>query len=423
MAEKKSVLEEALLDIKNIQNALNANTKEILRSVAREEIDSVVKESLKEEIYTEEDVEEEMHMPEEGYAGTGQMEGMETDLEEMYMDEDMTMDEEMDLTDASDDEVIAIYKKLSGDDEIEIVGDEMKLNISEPGEYIVKNFRSSSEIETMDDEDMDIDMDDIEIEDMDDMEDTEDDDMDIDMSDMDDMEDMDDMGDMDDMEDTEDDDMEYEIEIDDEEGDEGDDEEESEEDLEEIDEEELEEITEMIPVGSAQARRTPAKAKPGQPYGAGADNIKESIENKNLISETTKKYNTLLTETQKLKEENEEFRKALKEFRTKLVETVVFNSNLTYVTKLFMEHSTTKVEKENILKRFDTEVSTIKESKKLYKTISNELTNRKPINESVENRFTNKLNTSVSKQLNENTAYVDQSTKRIIDLINRVEKK
>ena len=243
------------------------------------------------------------------------------------------------------------------------------------------------------------------------------------MDDMDDMGDMDDMDDMGDMEDTEDDDMEYEIEIDDEEGDEGDDEEESEEDLEEIDEEELEEITEMIPVGSAQARRTPGKAKIGQPYGAGADNLKESIKNKNLLSETTKKYNSLLTETQKLKEENEEFRKALKEFRTKLVETVVFNSNLTYVTKLFMEHSTTKVEKENILKRFDTEVSTIKESKKLYKTISNELTNRKPINESVENRFTNKLNTSVSKQLNENTAYVDQSTKRIIDLINRVEKK
>ncbi|NBP04101.1 MAG: hypothetical protein EBU90_29210 [Proteobacteria bacterium] len=37
----------------------------------------------------------------------------------------------------------------------------------------------------------------------------------------------------------------------------------------------------------------------------------------------------LLTETEKLKSENEEFRKALKEFRTKLVETVVFNSNLT----------------------------------------------------------------------------------------------
>ena len=41
MADKKSILQEALLDIKNIQSALNANTKEILRSVAKEEIDGV----------------------------------------------------------------------------------------------------------------------------------------------------------------------------------------------------------------------------------------------------------------------------------------------------------------------------------------------------------------------------------------------
>jgi hypothetical protein len=35
-----------MLDIKKIQEALNANTKEILRSVAKEEIDSVVKNLL-----------------------------------------------------------------------------------------------------------------------------------------------------------------------------------------------------------------------------------------------------------------------------------------------------------------------------------------------------------------------------------------
>jgi hypothetical protein len=75
------------------------------------------------------------------------------------------------------------------------------------------------------------------------------------------------------------------------------------------------------------------------------------------------------------------------------------------------------------MKRFDNEATTIKESKKLYKTIANELTTRKPINESVENKFSNKINTSGAKQLNERTAYVDPSTKRIIDLINRVENK
>jgi len=63
----------------------------------------------------------------------------------------------------------------------------------------------------------------------------------------------------------------------------------------------------------------------------------------------------------------------------------VFNSNLTYVTRLFMEHSTTKGEKQSIIKRFDEEVTNLKESKKLYKTIANELASRKPIAESVEN--------------------------------------
>ena len=57
MAEKKSILEEALLDIQKIQNAINANTKELLRSAAKEEIDGVVKESLMDEVYEEEEVE------------------------------------------------------------------------------------------------------------------------------------------------------------------------------------------------------------------------------------------------------------------------------------------------------------------------------------------------------------------------------
>ena len=61
---------------------------------------------------------------------------------------------------------------------------------------------------------------------------------------------------------------------------------------------------------------------------------------------------------------NEEYRKALNIFRTKLNEVAVFNSNLAYATRLFTEHTTTKQEKINILKRFDN-VETIKESKNL----------------------------------------------------------
>jgi hypothetical protein len=433
MADKKSILEEALLDIKNIQSALNANTKEILRSVAKEEIDGVVKESLTKEAYVEEEVEDSLNevsheeheksetpaeeKKEHGKGGTEKKEKSETKSESkmtegemptegMYEEEmeegmyeegmDAMASEELDMTQASDDDVIAVYKKLSGDDEIEIVGDEIHLNVSEPGEYVIK----TSDLEMGDDmddemagdvEDVDLDVDDIEG----------------------------------------DDDVDYEIEMGDEEGEPSDltdvdDEEGEEEEGEEEEEEEQQDeetIEEAIPVGSAQAHRLPAKANIGQPKGAGADNLKESVIAKKLVSETAKKYNTLLTESKKLKAENEEFRKALKEFRTKLVETVVFNSNLTYVTRLFMEHATTKAEKQNIIKRFDEEVTNLKESKKLYKTIANELASRKPITEAIERKIMKEGTTGSSKQLNESTAYVDPSTKRILDLIQRVENK
>jgi myosin heavy subunit len=202
------------------------------------------------------------------------------------------------------------------------------------------------------------------------------------------------------------------------------DDEEGEEEVEggEEEEEEVEQLDEKIAVGTGMSVGNHRNPKTGGSIGA-AENPKSLNESARLVSETTKKYNTLLTEAKKLKSENEQFRGALKEFRNKLVETVVFNSNLTYVTRLFMEHSTTKGEKQSIIKRFDDEVTNLKESKKLYKTIATQLENRKPISESVENKIIKEATTSSSKQLNESTAYVDPSTKRILDLINRVEKK
>jgi hypothetical protein len=53
-------------------------------------------------------------------------------------------------------------------------------------------------------------------------------------------------------------------------------------------------------------------------------------------------------ELQVLREKNEEYRKALNVFRNKLNEVAVFNSNLAYATRLFTEHSTSKQEKINI---------------------------------------------------------------------------
>jgi len=149
----------------------------------------------------------------------------------------------------------------------------------------------------------------------------------------------------------------------------------------------------------------------------------ESRKPTTTINEVANKYNTLLTETKELRGRNEEYKQALKQFRTMLAETVVFNSNLTYVTKLFMEHSTTKEEKQGILKRFDNEVSTLKESKKLYKSIVSEITSRKTMNESIDRKLNNEVSSSMSKQLNESTAYIDKETQRIKDLMSRVEKR
>jgi hypothetical protein len=423
MADKKSILEEALLDINHIQNALNANTKEILRSVAKEEINGVVKESLEEEIYEEEEMDETMDettemdetmdesMEEESYMG----EEEDLDEEGEFGMDDIESSEELDMTDATDDEVIAIYKKMSGNDEIEIVGDELRLNITEPGEYVVK----LNGTEDMGGEDME---DELELEPADDMLGGDDEE---------------DMGDMENIEDTDEEgeegDYDYEIEMDDEEESEENEEEEEESDeyeageeegeSEEEESEEDEELEESLGYTRGYAGRQGAR-KNGAAHlpKAKAESVNEVIVAKKLVSETAKKYNALLTEATKLKSENNEFRTALKEFRTKLVETVVFNSNLTYVTKLFMEHSTTKGEKDTILKRFD-EVSNLKESKKLYKNIANELESRKPISESVENKIIKEATSGVSRQIVENTAYVDPSTKRIMDLINRVEKR
>jgi hypothetical protein len=443
MAEKKSIYEEALLDVKKIQEALNANTKEILRSVAREEIDGLVKESLEnEDLYEEEEVKDDESASDSDESDSDtessdevEAKGEEDDEEEVEVDTDsdesddetidapevglddedddqeMGMDaddalggDEIDMTSASDDDVIAIYKKLSGEDEIEIVGDEVHLNISEPGEYIVKkgalgiggSSAMDSDEMSMDDESDEMAIDNEMSMDSDEMS------MDSDEISMDD--------------ESDDDEMMYEIAMDD-------DDMVSEEDemMKEEDEEEEDVVEEKIKSGIGMSVGSHSNLPDIKTKGPGVKT--ESIAAKKVIAEGEAKYKKLLTEAATLKAENEEFRKALKKFRNMLVETVVFNSNLSYVTKLFMEHSTTKDEKKQIIKRFDDEVTNLKESKRLYKTIANELATRKPINESIENKIIKEVTTSSSKQLNEATAYVDPSTQRIKDLIKRVENK
>lgn len=111
-----------------------------------------------------------------------------------------------------------------------------------------------------------------------------------------------------------------------------------------------------------------------------------------LIKENTNlntRNSELEVENKELKENYEKMVDALKQFRTKLQEVAVFNSNLTYAVRLFTENTTTKEEKNDILKRLDSAKS-LKESQSIYKQLVKEISNSKaPIKETIEEKINN----------------------------------
>jgi hypothetical protein len=138
-------------------------------------------------------------------------------------------------------------------------------------------------------------------------------------------------------------------------------------------------------------------------YGKGAANVNEEV--------------------QKLREKNEEYRKALNVFREKLNEVAVFNSNLAYATRLFTEHTTTKQEKINILRRFD-DVETLKESKNLYTSIKNELGSNKSqtvVTESFE-RIEKSPASGSAQNLIESKTYENPQFLRMKDIMSKIAK-
>ena len=124
-------------------------------------------------------------------------------------------------------------------------------------------------------------------------------------------------------------------------------------------------------------------------------------------------------EVSKLRKQNDEYKKALVLFKEKLNEVAVFNANLAYATRLFTEHSTTKQEKLNILKRFDS-ISTLKESKNLYSSIKSELGTVKTVTESVVEKLTTAPATSSTNVLSESKAYENPQFKRMKDLMSKI---
>lgn len=131
-----------------------------------------------------------------------------------------------------------------------------------------------------------------------------------------------------------------------------------------------------------------------------------------IIKENTNlntKNSSLVAENKELKENQDKMVDALKQFRTKLQEVAVFNSNLTYAVRLFTENSTTKEEKQEILKRLDSAKS-LKESQSIYKQLVKEYTSGKTtIKESIDEKI-NKTASS-GAQISEQSVFVHPELK------------
>jgi len=517
MAKEKSLVEEAIIQMKNLEEAVAENAKGILASTMKQEIKDLVKESLTEQADDEVETDDvEMEGPEgsEDIADIKFGDDAEDDGDEIDTDdtddsdedgddeEDMDDEDTIDLTDADDEEVLRVFQLMGPDDNIVVTKDDKgNTHLKDEGtgkEYMIVGEGEEEEMdeswEEMDEDDMDEDdMDGETIESIvermfsSDDEDMDDEDEEWGGNDHDfkrrdghykdfEMDEEDDM----------DDEIVYEIEMDDE------------EDEEEMDESIYESESKKMsvkPVGKnignpskfkydknpslGDGFATPTKlkhadhAKPtrftGKPKfeykeGENAGNklgknkmvkkveSKEEVTKKPIVkkSETKEGVRTLgmgsnfrkgglpkpfahssfnanikesssNKELQILREKNEEYRKALNVFRSKLNEVAVFNSNLAYATRLFTEHSTSKQEKINILRRFDS-VETIKESKNLYQVVKNELsagTKTQSMNESIERTIAKSPSTG-AVNLIESKTYENPQFLRMKDLMTKI---
>ena len=499
MAKEKSLVEEAIIQMKNLEEAVAENAKGILASTMKQEIKDLVKESLSEQDDDEIETDDvEVDGPEGSddiaditFGDDSEEEGEETDTDDSEDDEidmdfgDEEDDEEdtIDLTDADDEEVLRVFQLMGPDDNIVVTKDDKgntHLKDEETGKEYMIVGESEEEMEEsweeMDEED----------ETYDEMEEEESIESIVER-----MFGSDDMGDeegddeiafdyegFDEEEGMYDESIVYEIEMDEEEEEYVDMEEES---------DDLYESKKMsiTPKGGPKfsyksnpnekgfdtkmkegdKTRGTGKAKFDYKEGENAGSklgtnkvvkkteTKEGSAKKPMVkkAETKEavrtlgagsnfrkgglpkprahsKFNTAIKESssdkelQILREKNEEYRKALNVFRSKLNEVAVFNSNLAYATRLFTEHSTSKQEKINILRRFDG-VETIKESKNLYQVVKNELsagTKSQPMNESLERTIAKSPSTGSAVNLIESKTYENPQFLRMKDLMTKI---
>jgi hypothetical protein len=411
---EKSILEQALLQVQNLEEAVKQNAKGILASTMKQELSDLLKESMEEEDETEvpvaeqpedevtPDEEEDDMSDEDAEADDAEADDTEndtnldndetTDMEDTDVDaevdtdvdtdvdaedtsmddfgtEDETSDEDvMDMTSASDDEVLKVFKAMKPEDGIVVKKDGNNVEFGDgENEYIIKlDGEETPDVDESFGEDMS----------MGDEFSTED-------------ESLDGMSNDEDVTSTDDEETIYEIELDEE-----------------------DEVEEPKKVEATEAARTKSNVHGN----------KNGMSRAGLPSKTKYKAGSSINEeVETLKKQNAEYKKALVLFKDKLNEVAVFNANLAYATRLFTEHSTTKQEKLNILKRFDS-ISTMNEAKSLFSTIKTELGSKTTVTESVATKITNAPSTSTSSNqvLAESKAYENPQFRRMKDLMSKI---
>lgn len=106
-----------------------------------------------------------------------------------------------------------------------------------------------------------------------------------------------------------------------------------------------------------------------------SDNIFNKKSKKESISRA--KVEQIIRENKALKNKVNSFGEKMPQFEGQLQDMALYNANLTYALKLISENSTTALEKQDIITRFEN-VDNTNDAKKLYQTISSELKQHAP---------------------------------------------
>lgn len=410
--EKDNVLEESLLELKNIEKVIAKSStnqiKDIFTEAIKKELKNIITEAPEEEEEENDDIEgvedttqdtsdvdvevgnelnaeDEVEVDDtddtEGVFDNG-MEG-EPEEEEPEGEEDFDLDsyktgeDEYDLTNSSIEDVVKVFKKINDDDSVivkKLDNGKIELSDSETGaEYLI-------DLECSDEDEEGFEMEDDEV--------TSDDDNIV-----------------------EEEDSEIEIELD-------------------GDEDAIEEKNMTQSIGTN--RRVGKMSQTRKEYAPGVGNRdgaklianearKIATEFDGKVKKIEEKYRSELSamyeELNKYKNQFVKVRSKLKEYTEVYDKAMITNNNLGKCLKVIIENATTKDEKIQIAKRFANEAKTIDAGNKLFESITSEL-NKKPTTNIVLDK---QLSEPTKQKVNEQVIYESNNDlKQTIDLMKRI---